>query len=485
MINKYLKFKKGITLIELVLTMAILGLVLSTIFSLNLFGLNTFSLSKVNAENQFEVRMPTDFISRSIRYADSVKILSGIPTNPTFGSHQIYLDNGEIIYKEYGNPKQIIGTKDVGDYSFSIGRKIGTTNVITFTIGKSGTDKFDLTTDVIALNLDVTGITGDTNGIYVEFFTSNADGIIPVSIVNIETPPTKNVQQNAVISTPLRITANMSDGTTRLVAVRWSPSTVDTSTTGLKELVGRVVGYNGQTTFKVYVGNYDLVDLKEFDDIILYKGQAFSMPGYAIGIYSDGVIQFEQEVEVTWDNIITSSTTGEFIAIGDVEGIEQQVQLKVIVEDVSIVEVYNVNATVNQGVTYTLPNTVDALMENGTIQPFPVSWNPETLDTMTSGIKYSNGVTDGDRTVTLTLTVIKSRIPTPLVTIPVGGNNGTVHVSGLAGSTAHLRKSNGDILGTGVLDSNGEVTITGININTLHDVILIKAGWFDSFPRII
>ncbi|KUK71916.1 MAG: hypothetical protein XD91_1648 [Clostridiales bacterium 38_11] len=488
MINKYIHNKKGVTLIELMITLAIFGIVLTTIFSINIFGLRTFSLSKTSSDNQFEVRMPTDFIAKKIRYADTIKISTNIPATPTPGSHQIYLESGNLVYKDAGTTSQIIGATGVGDYTFSISKVAGTTNVIKFTVGKSGTTKFDLTTDVIGLNLDKVGITGDTTGIYVEFFTDNADAIVPVSIISLIDPPAQFVPQNNPVSTPLRVTANMSDTSTRQVAARWNPATIDTSTTGIKTSIGRAIGYPGTVEFKVFVGNYEITNIDPIS-LTINQGQPFSMPTTVEAEYSDGFSSFTQNVEVeSWSDTITSSSPGTFTSAGTVSGYVDEdgnpkvVELIVTVNGLVINSISNITETINQGVTYNLPSEIPANMSDGSLQSIPVVWSPTTLDTLTAGIKTSTGTVSGYGTISLTLTVNQSNIPTPIATIVTSGNNGVVKVYGLVGATATLRDKKNDPLGTGTIGPSGEVEITGVKTNQLHDVVLTKTGWNDSLP---
>lgn len=480
--NNYLDNRKGITLVELLITIAIFSLVISIIFSMNIFGIRSFALSRDSADSQFEVRMPTDFIAKKIRYANSIKILSTIPTTPTPNSHQIYLENGEIIYKDAGSDSLIIGTSNVDDYTLLFEKT--SNNMVSYTIGKSGTTKFNLKTEVIGLNLDKIGITGDVSGIYVEFFTDNADGVTPVSIASLSDPPTMYAQLNTAVSTPLRVTAAMSDGSTRNVAARWTPSTIDTSTTGMKTSVGRVVGYNGTATFTVVVGNYTISNIADVT-ISINHNQLFSMPTYVTAESTDGTNTFFHEVPVVWDTSITSANIGTFVSNGTVDGYANPFTLTVIVNGLSISNIADVSATVNQGVSYTPPTEVIATMSDGSTNPYSVTWSPSTIDTSTHGTKYATGTVVGySNTVNLTLTVIQSKIPKPVGAIITGGNNGRIRVTGLIGATATLRKSNGQTLGTGVIGASGEVEITGINTNNLHDVVLSKTGWLNSDPYI-
>jgi hypothetical protein len=71
----------------------------------------------------------------------------------------------------------------------------------------------------------------------------------------------------------------------------------------------------------------------------------------------------------------------------------------------SIIKIDDINATVNQNDSYSLPNTVQATLSDGTVEQVPVTWDNQ-VDTSQVGTFTFNGTVDGySGTVTLTLTV--------------------------------------------------------------------------------
>lgn len=487
--------RKGLTLIEIIITLGIFSLVTSTIYSLNLFGIRSFATSNERAENQFEVRMPTDFIAKKLRFANTIKILDDIPSTPTDGAHQIYLDKGELVYKEHGLPAKIIGTSNVGDYTFVVEKTLNTGNVVSFKIGKSGTDKYDLSTDVVVLNLNQIGITGDTTGEYIEFFTNRADSVTPVSIVDLVDPPTMIVNLNASIKNPSRVTAKMSDDTTRQVAARWTPSKIDTTKTGYHFSTGRVVGSNETVTLTVLVGDYSITNI---DDIAIEmnKNEFFTMPEYVNASFSDGMNVFDQEVKVSnWDPILDTSTpggpyesTGTVDKYVDDEGKSKEFRLFLTIKDSYIVDIPNVSETVYQGVSYTLPKQVVATMNDGSFSSFTIVWNPANIDTSSAGTKTSLGTVDGyGPKVTLTVEVIERKLAIESVVVQEGGKeNGVVIVKGTPGATVILKNGDGVVMKNNItIGSSGEVAIANVDTrgNTKHGaktVMLRLAGWTDS-----
>jgi prepilin-type N-terminal cleavage/methylation domain-containing protein len=105
---------KGFTLVEVILSMALLGLIVSLAFSLFFFGLNTFGLGEKQADVQFDVRMASQFISHEVRYAKEVEILNSLPAT---------LDNSFYIYvKEESNGTKYIFSKSLTEEKkFAVG----------------------------------------------------------------------------------------------------------------------------------------------------------------------------------------------------------------------------------------------------------------------------------------------------------------------------------------------------------------------------
>lgn len=479
--NVFFKIKKGFTLIELVVTLAILGIVLTTIFSLNLFGIRTFAQSSDRAVQQFEVRMPTDFIAKKARYANQMEILTDVPTSTPPGAHEIYLDSGQIKYREYGSDSIIIGTEGVTDYTLTMERKSTTPNVLQFTVGKNGTDKYNLITDVIVLNLGSLGITGNQNGIGIRFYTTSSDSVTPISIVSLVSPSVQYANIGSSVQMPLRITANMSDGTTRQVSVRWTPSTIDSSTAGIRSSIGKVVGYNETVTLNVVVAAYSIVSVEDIN-MTVYKNQPFNMPSTVVAGFSDGVDSFMQNVPVIWDSVINTSSTGLFEAKGTVSGWAGEVAIRVEVLDRYIVSIDNLEKSVEQGANFELPANVPAKYNDDSIQDVPVVWSG-TANTSVGGVFNFSSVYDG-HIISFKLTVVKQKLPTPSVPqITRSGNSGTVRIdNGMIGSTAVFKKNNGDILF--VRNIQNEVEVFNINFSSLDHVIFIKEHWFDSDPYI-
>lgn len=79
--KSYIKSRRaGLTLIEVIITLAILGIVLISVTQFLSFNLRTFSKGEKIAEVQFDVRMASDYVSSELRDVmdlSSTEILDG------------------------------------------------------------------------------------------------------------------------------------------------------------------------------------------------------------------------------------------------------------------------------------------------------------------------------------------------------------------------------------------------------------------------
>lgn len=474
----------GFTLIEVILVMAIMAIVITGAFSIHSFGQKTYMATSDKAMKQFDVRMPTDFIAKSLRFSDSVIISSTPPMAPAdLSSNQLFIDaTGKLVYKEAGSIARIIGASDTAKYTFSVAKKSGTSNVLELTVGMAGTTAYDLITDVEILNLSSIGITGDISGTYIEYKTTMADGVEPMSINSIVAIPIAGFFSGGDITMPLRVTAMMSDGSTRQVPVIWT-TPGDWGKTGINIAQGKVVGYAGNVEYRVNVGPLDIAEVTPIE-LTTYRYNSFVMPDRAtVKTISGEILDIYIE---SWDPVsIDTNTTEDKFATGYFYGFTETVSLVVHITDVSISSIESsTTVTVSQGVSFSLPTHLAAKMSDGTIQNVPVTWNPTILNTMSTGLKTSTTYVPGYGTVTFSLTVIPSALPKPLCTVVSTGNNGSIKVYGQVGATVALRKSNEQVIATSIIESSGEVLITGVNTNNLHDAILTMPGRLDSEPFI-
>lgn len=110
------KFKwnnKGFTLIELMVTVILVALVLTTVYGMITAGNRIFAQGDAKADVQSSLRVSANFISDQIRYASNVKILDSLPVNFTSDTKQyIYEDGGILKYYDGHTISNVPGVLD-------------------------------------------------------------------------------------------------------------------------------------------------------------------------------------------------------------------------------------------------------------------------------------------------------------------------------------------------------------------------------------
>lgn len=86
---KWVSNHRGLTLVELILSLALISLIVLLVTSLQLFGKNQMTYQSERTELQSEVRLALNIITKDIRSAETVQIENNILTV-----------DGEIIKKE-------------------------------------------------------------------------------------------------------------------------------------------------------------------------------------------------------------------------------------------------------------------------------------------------------------------------------------------------------------------------------------------------
>lgn len=490
------QFKKrnGLTLIELLVAMSIFGLVITIVFSTNLFGLKSFINSQTNAENQFEVRMPTDFIVKKIRFADELEILTSIPsTTLSDNEYLIYLENGRLYYKDKTGTLSIPGTTINNDYKFQV-KKAGRPSVLMLTIGKENTTQFDLNTEIDVLNNS--NISGANSGIGILYSLSEAETVTPVSIVGVETLHPLYIKVNSSVPLPNRVKVDMSDGSYRMVRVRWNVNTIDTSTADSTVTVyGSVVGWSGNIPLTIFIHNKTIISLNLETDINLTLGTVYVLPTQAVATFDDGTTGLI--VIDAWNPVISvidtnTAVDNPIIMTASASGFEATINYH-IVDPITVVGISSTNVlstTINQGATFnSFPPSITMNMSDGSTIQYDVIWNPSSISTEIPGTYVSSGDIAGWGTnVTYSVNVEQIRIPPPDPPIKILVNAQQVNVkvtNALKGATVKVRNSSGTVKISGLVDSTGEWTSGNIKTEDAFDIVLSKEYWVDSLPVII
>ncbi|WP_312651785.1 prepilin-type N-terminal cleavage/methylation domain-containing protein [Proteiniclasticum sp.] len=91
-----MKNKRGFTLIELVIVLALLGIVLSMIYSPIIFSFKNFDIQNEKANIISDARATMDYLTRAIRKADTVEVVDG---NLSMDSKMYKLED-RVLFKE-------------------------------------------------------------------------------------------------------------------------------------------------------------------------------------------------------------------------------------------------------------------------------------------------------------------------------------------------------------------------------------------------
>lgn len=148
--------KKGITLFELMVVMALFMIVIGVGFSLLISGNNYFTRSKLRSDIQYEVRMVSDFIRDDLRNAVDVELLASIP-DPLDGVSEYVIIEDSIIkhIDTSGNYKDKVTFNMIANFEI---KTVNTSTILVINIegtdaSKFGTKSYEVTTEVILNNI--------------------------------------------------------------------------------------------------------------------------------------------------------------------------------------------------------------------------------------------------------------------------------------------------------------------------------------------
>jgi len=144
---------KGYTLIELIIVIAILGIVISLGFSFFFFGNSSFSKGQNQSTIQHSVRMASRYITDEIRTAKDVRIMKEKPI--VFEEYNyIYVEGIKIIHrKPDGSSQEVFGSSVDGSIEVFF-ETAGDDNIVEFTISKVFNEQdFQVKSSVSSLNL--------------------------------------------------------------------------------------------------------------------------------------------------------------------------------------------------------------------------------------------------------------------------------------------------------------------------------------------
>lgn len=156
--------KKGITLTEVIIVIALIGIVLSVIYSLLFFGKNTFNISRRQYGLQSDMRFSLDTIVREVRFSSELDILSvddaRDSSNHLDGYSYFYIYSGRlyhVIYDENIGSHRIISYGRNLNSQDSIFRKVDSTTLEIKLFSEDERQRYDATSFVGLPNLQSNG----------------------------------------------------------------------------------------------------------------------------------------------------------------------------------------------------------------------------------------------------------------------------------------------------------------------------------------
>lgn len=122
-------------------------------------------------------------------------------------------------------------------------------------------------------------------------------------------------------------------------------------------------------------------------------GQKPELPSTVKAVLTNGIIK---DVSVKWDTVDTQ-TPGEKVVRGAISGSDVKAIAVVTVEEkkASIVSIEDINVSIEQYSSYTLPKKVTATFEDGTQSDVEVIWDTDKVDTIKTGTFTVEGTVKG------------------------------------------------------------------------------------------
>ena len=105
----------GFTLVELLISIAIIGLIITALFNINIAGFKFLAFNRDRVELQQQARLISTNLERQIRKANSITVNGNVTLN---GNIIFYVQNNRLILDDNGNVTNITDPI-INDYEFS------------------------------------------------------------------------------------------------------------------------------------------------------------------------------------------------------------------------------------------------------------------------------------------------------------------------------------------------------------------------------
>lgn len=161
-IKRLIHNNMGLSVIELLIALTLLGIILALGFSYFVFGANTFRIGEAQSNLQRDIRLTSNFITREVRYATDLDLLDNV-NSPLWNDYNyLYLDNNSVIKHIDGNGNEITKSENIIELlSFNL-NIVNEKLLLEFIIeGSNDSQHYNQKSEVVLVNIKLT--TGDIN----------------------------------------------------------------------------------------------------------------------------------------------------------------------------------------------------------------------------------------------------------------------------------------------------------------------------------
>jgi len=148
----------GLTLIELLVALGILGIVLTVCFSFLFFGYRSFGTGSAQFNIQSDIRIVMETVKNEVRYSSEFQVIpvSEVPTTVTDGYKYIYVEGNSLKFKSSaGSNERLQGLLFSSGPVFTLS-KTGGNYMLTVTLeGVYRDQDYETSTDVLIQNLEI------------------------------------------------------------------------------------------------------------------------------------------------------------------------------------------------------------------------------------------------------------------------------------------------------------------------------------------
>lgn len=149
--RNYLVSRNGFTLIEIILTLAIMGIIMVSISNLFISGYNFYKQNEDKAEVQREIRFITNYIDENTKFTENIEVVNSVDIT-NLDANEIALGEEEnyFVVKTYNGSINTRNLSNIKISSFQFTRNL---NELNYTISDFN-DVFTLNTKTILNNIN-------------------------------------------------------------------------------------------------------------------------------------------------------------------------------------------------------------------------------------------------------------------------------------------------------------------------------------------